>query len=67
MSFWEEWSTNGNTPVPFSNRAGQLIKIMCGKIGALEKRQGSQEITRAVQLLFLPVGEKAKNAQCSRR
>lgn len=58
MSFWKEWATNSNAPVPFSDRAGQLIKIMREKTGAAEKRQGSQEITRAVQLLFLPVGKK---------
>lgn len=37
-SFWEEWSTCCNTPVPFSNRVGQLIKIMCEKIGTLEEK-----------------------------
>lgn len=29
---------------------------MCEKIGTLERRQGSQKITRAVQLLFLQMG-----------
>lgn len=38
VSSWEEWSTCCNTPVAFSNRVGQLIKIMCGKIGTLEKK-----------------------------
>lgn len=33
---------------------------MSEKIGTLEKRQGSQEITRAVQLLFLSVGKKSQ-------
>lgn len=60
MSFWKEWATKSNAPVPFSDRAGQLIKIMREKTGAAEKRQGSQEITRAVQLLFLPVGKKSQ-------
>lgn len=39
--------------MPLSNRIGQLIKIMCEQIGTLAKRQGSQDITRAIQLLFL--------------
>lgn len=29
---------------------------MCEKIGTLERRQGSQKITRAVQFLFLQMG-----------
>lgn len=39
----KQWSILNNTPVPSSNRTGQLIKMRCEQTGTLAKRHGSQE------------------------